>query len=261
VDQFREALRTLPLPEIARPYFEKHVDRLAKTLELVPPPQSTGRALELGCYMQITPFLNRVCRYKEVRGAYYGKAGIVDKKTVYFPDGDFTCFIDLFDAERDPFPYPDAHFDLVVAGEIIEHMVYDPMHLLVESRRVLNEGGHLLVSTPNASSLACVAKVLDGRPNPQIYWQYKKPNPLDPEIGHVHEYTAAELGRTVQAAGFEISRLFTTVIPEYAGLAPLLEFLAANGYSTENRGEQTWCLAVKRGELPVERYPEFLYSE
>jgi SAM-dependent methyltransferase len=258
---FEQALRTLPVPDFARPYFEKHVSRLTKTLALVPPPVRTKRALELGCYMQITPFLNRVCGYREVRGAYYGKAGITEQKTVSFPDGDFTCKIDLFDAERDPFPYPDGHFDLVIAAEIIEHLIFDPMHLLVESRRVLCEGGHLLVSTPNSASLACVAKVLAGDVNPQIYWHYKKPDPLDPEIGHVHEYTAKELGKTVEAAGFEIGRLFTTVIEEYAGHAPLLNLLEANGYSTENRGEQTWCLAVKRGSLPVDRYPRLLYAE
>jgi SAM-dependent methyltransferase len=257
---FEAALRTLPMPDSARPYFEKHIDRLAKTLALVPPPLQTGRALELGCYMQITPFLNRVCGYKEVRGAYFGKAGITEQKTVSFPDGDFNCSIDLFDADRDRFPYPDGHFDLVVAGEILEHMIFDPMHLLVESRRVLCEGGYLLVSTPNAASLACVAKVLDGSVNPQIYWQYKMPDPLDPEIGHVHEYTAVELGRTVAAAGFEIASLFTTVIGEYEGHSPLLKLLADNGYTTENRGEQTWCLAIKRDALPVNRYPDFLYS-
>jgi len=249
------------MEDIFRPYFEKHIDRLAKTLALVPPPHLTERALELGCYGQITPFLSRMCGYREVRGAYLGKAGGRDTKTIPFPDGEFRFVVDLFDAERDRFPYPNGHFDLVVAGEIIEHMIYDPMHLLVESRRVLSEGGHLLVSTPNAASLACVAKVLDGRTNPQIYWQYKKPDPENQEIGHVHEYTATELGRTVEAAGFEIARLFTTTIAEYEGLKPMLELLAANGYSTENRGEQTWCLAIKRSALKVDRYPEFLYSE
>jgi SAM-dependent methyltransferase len=257
---FEAALRTLPMTETDKAYFEKHIDRLAKTLALVPPPQRTSRALELGCYMQITPFLNRVCGYKEVRGGYFGKAGITEHKTISFPDSDFKCAIDLFDAERDRFPYPDGHFDLVVAGEIIEHMTFDPMHLLVESRRVLSEGGYLLLSTPNSASLACVAKVLDGTVNPMIYWQYKMPDPLDPEIGHVHEYTAVEMGRTIAAAGFEVVNLFTTVIGEYAGHAPLLKLLEDNGYSTENRGEQTWCLAIKRGSLPVDRYPSFLYS-
>jgi SAM-dependent methyltransferase len=258
---FEAALRTLPMPDAARPYFEKHIDRLAKTLALVPPPQLTERALELGCYMQITPFLQRLCGYREVRGAYYGKPGTRESKTVDFPGDPFRCVVDLFDAERDRYPYPNGHFDLVVATEIIEHMIFDPMHLLTESRRVLCEGGYLLLSTPNSASLACIAKVLDGSANPQIYWQYKRPDPQNPEIGHVHEYTATELGRTVEAAGFEIARLFTTTIAEYEGHAALSGLIEALGYSTENRGEQTWCLAVKRAALPVDRYPSFLYSD
>jgi hypothetical protein len=54
--------------------------------------------------------------------------------------------------------------------------------------------------------------------------------------------------------------LFTTFIPEYASHLPLLRFLEENGFDPENRGEQSWCLAVKREALPVDRYPFFLYS-
>lgn len=254
------ALREMPTPDAnARAYLDKHLPRLARTLAMVPRPQATGRVLELGCYMQITPLLQRVCGYREVRGAYYGPVGRVDRKSIQFPDGAFTCEVDHFDVERDPFPYPDGHFDLVIAGEIIEHLSYDPMHMLIEARRVLADGGFLLVTTPNIGSITSAAKALDGRDNPQIFFLYTRPGDED-EIGHVREYTAHEVNEAVKAAGFEVTELFTTFIEEFADHRPLLRFLAANGYDTENRGEQTWCLARKRADLPVDRYPWFIYS-
>lgn len=258
----QEALHNLQMPdEGAKAYLAKHIPRLARTLALVPPPQSTGRVLELGCYMQITPLLQRLCGYSEVRGGYFGTPGRVDRKTMQFPDGEFACFVDHFNAERDPFPYPDEHFDLVIAGEIIEHMTYDPMHLLVESRRVLRDGGYLIVTTPNTASIASVAKALNGRDNPQIYCKYTRPQPgAEPEIGHVREYTAHELQEVVKCAGFELVEFFTTFIEDYEGHRPLLRLLEEHGYDLENRGEWSWCVAVKRATLPIDRYPWFLYD-
>jgi SAM-dependent methyltransferase len=262
LQQAEEALRQLHADDIgAKAYLEKHIPRLAQTLALVPPPQSTRRVLELGCYMQITPFLQRICGYSEVCGAYYGMLGRVDTKRMQFPDREFICEVALFDAERDRFPYPDAHFDLVIAGEIIEHFIFDPMHALVEARRVLIEGGYLLVSTPNVASISSLGKILDGHNNPQVYPQYTRPQPgAASEIGHVREYTCHELGVAVRAAGFEVRQLFTTYLPEYSMHLPYLEILEQNGFNPENRGEQSWCLAVKRAALPVDRYPSFLYT-
>lgn len=47
-----------------------------------------------------------------------------------------------------PLPYPDASFDVVMASEVIEHVI-DAGPWLDDLLRVLRPGGRLLVTTPN----------------------------------------------------------------------------------------------------------------
>jgi SAM-dependent methyltransferase len=258
-----EQLRGLDLPEVQiRDYFHKHLPRLARTLTLVPKPRGCGRILELGCYMHITPFLQHWRGYREVRGAYYGPLGRTDRRTASVRGQQFEVSVDLFDAERDRFPYHDGSFETVLACELIEHLVRDPMHLLLECHRILEDGGRLIVTTPNIASLTSVARVLHGYDNPQISSDYPRPNADAPtEAPHVREYTAFELRTAIEASGFQIEALFTEPIAEFEMNQPMWNFLEEHGYNTSLRGEQTYCVAVKRSALPVTRYPRFLYSD
>ncbi len=211
--------------------------------------------------MQITPVLHLHHSYGEVRGADYG-SGPPQRKAVQYGQKRFEMDIDLFDAERDSYPYLSNHFELVLACEVIEHMLFDPMHVLLESRRVLEEGGRILITTPNIASLTSVARVLHGHDNPQIHSKYKIPAAGSPSVAqHMREYTLAELGEAVQSAGFEIEKLFTEPIAEYCFYQPLLLFLEENGFNPADRGEQSYCLARKSSSLPVNRYPQFLYEQ
>lgn len=49
------------------------------------------------------------------------------------------------------FPFPDSHFDVVTANQIIEH-VTNIDHFIGEIYRVLKPGGYTIISTENASS-------------------------------------------------------------------------------------------------------------
>src|SRR5207249_11125546 len=55
---------------------------LHDALPIFPPPKSSKRALEMGAYMHMTPALQCVLGYQEVRGAYFGPLGRSDEKCV-----------------------------------------------------------------------------------------------------------------------------------------------------------------------------------
>ncbi len=263
-DEIVAFVRSIDLPDAAaRSYLEIHVPRIGRTLTLVPPPRSSKRVLEMGAYMQMTPALQCVLGYEEVRGAYFGPLGKIEKKSCSVKSREvFHCFVDLFDAEKDHYPYEDGRFETVLACEIFEHMLHDPMHMLVEMHRVLEEGGTLILTTPNVASFLAVARVLEQSGNPQLFSKFA--NALgefaDTEIPHVREYTPAELREAVESAGFEIENLFTEVIPGYGSHLWVKDFLERNRYPTKLRGEQMYCIARKRSGRKVVRYPQFLYE-
>lgn len=257
-------LRSLDYPDQgARRYVEIHMERFVRTLTMVPPPSKTGRVLELGAYMQMTPVLGCILGYKEVRGAYFGTLGKTDDKAVSSAGREiFRCEVDQFDAEKDRYPYPDGHFDTVLACEIFEHFLHDPMHMLIECRRVLVDGGALILTTPNIASYTAVARVLEMSANPQLYSKYPDPRGefADTEVGHMREYTPGELQQAVTAAGFEVLSLFTKVAPEYSSHLWVPRLLERNNATTILRGEQMFLLARKKSAMPIQRYPGFLYD-
>jgi SAM-dependent methyltransferase len=263
-DEIAAFVRSIDQPDQgARQYVEVHLPRIARTLGLVHPPKSSGRILEMGAYMQMTPVLQCVLGYREVRGAYFGPLGRSDEKSSTVGGREvFRCLVDLFDAEKDRYPYEDGRFETVLACEIFEHMLHDPMHMLLEMHRVLEEGGTLILTTPNVASYLAVARVLEQSGNPQLFSKFAYPlgEFAETEIPHVREYTPLELREAVESAGFEVENLFSEVIPGYGTHLWVKDFLERNRYSTALRGEQLYCIAKKRSDRKVVRYPHFLYE-
>jgi glycosyltransferase involved in cell wall biosynthesis/SAM-dependent methyltransferase len=246
----------------ARAYVETHVSRLARTLEITPRGGPGDRVLEMGAYLQITPALRSRLGYGEVRGCYYGPAGRVDHRSVVSEEGErFECDIDLFDAERDPFPYPDGHFSTVLCCELIEHLAGDPMHLMAEVNRILRPEGHLVLTTPNIASLRGLSAILQGY-HPGFFHAYIRPTAhgkADPR--HNREYTPVEIHRLLENAGFTVVLLETGAFreephPEYGWVVHLLE---RYGLPADLRGEGIYAVGRKTGAVR-ERYPEWLYG-
>ncbi|MBM3762358.1 MAG: glycosyltransferase [Acidobacteria bacterium] len=249
--------------EGGRQYTETHITRLAKTLSLTPKGDESQAILEMGAYMQITPALKYQLGYGEVRGAYYGPLGKVDHHEIASDQGQpFVCDVDLFDAEKDVFPYADSSFDTVLCCELLEHLTADPMHMMSEIHRILKPGGTLLITTPNVASHRAIHAILHGY-HPGFFPAYilpRKPGE-EAEARHNREYTAKEVHLLFWEAGFEITHLETGEFldqphPEQHFIAHLLEHY---NLSNELRGDGIYCVGRKAG--PVRnRYPGWLYA-
>jgi len=246
----------------AREYLETHQTRLVKTLEMIPPGGPSDRILEMGAYLQMTPALRTRLGYGEVRGCYFGPAGRVDRREVASSGGEtFVCEIDHFDAERDRFPYPDAHFSTVLCCELIEHLFADPMHLMGEVNRILTPGGHLLLTTPNIAALRGISAILQGY-HPGFFHAYVKPSDSgEVDARHNREYTPREIHQLLENSGFEVIHLETGEFrdiphPEYGWV---LHLLARYKLETDLRGDGIYALGRKSGPVK-DRYPAWLYS-
>ena len=216
----------------------------------------------MGAYMQITPALKTKLGYGEVRGCYYGEAGRTDHREVTSSEGErFECDIDLFNAEKDRFPYADEYFSTVLCCELIEHLFADPMHLMAEVNRILKPGGHLVLTTPNIAALRGVSAILQGY-HPGFFHAYMRPSEEgEVDARHNREYTPREVHQLMETAGFSVTLLETGPFrdeprPEYAWVRHLLE---RYNLDTEMRGDGIYAVGRKTGGVR-ERYPAWLYA-
>jgi glycosyltransferase involved in cell wall biosynthesis/SAM-dependent methyltransferase len=251
-----------PSEDGSRAYVETHRTRLERTLSLTPSGGSQDRILEMGAYLQITPALKTRLGYGEVRGCYYGPRGQTNHRSVTSENGEeFRCDVDLFDAEKDPFPYEDGYFSTVLCCELIEHLPSDPMHMMSEINRVLKPGGTLVLTTPNIASARAVSAILQGF-HPMLFPAYIRPNQEgETEARHNREYSPREIQDLLQNSGFELTALETGPFreepkPEHAWVEHLLDRYIL---PQDLRGDGIYAVGRKRRGVR-DRYPSWLYS-
>ena len=114
-------------------------------------------------------------------------------------DGERHWEVDLNDPGD---PEVDEH-DVVVCGEVIEHLHVALVPVLRFLASALRPGGHLILQTPNATALPKRLRMLLGR-NPYEPIRDEPGNP-----GHFHEYTLGELLEAIDRAGLEVTRSLT----------------------------------------------------
>ena len=99
--------------------------------------------------------------------------------------------------ERQPFPFPDGHFNLVLANQVLEH-TKEIFWIFSEVSRVLAPGGAAIVGVPNLASLHSRAMLLLGL----------QPSPIEVLGPHVRGFTKGGFIRFVTAGGyFEVAEV------------------------------------------------------
>ncbi len=112
-------------------------------------------------------------------------------------------------------PAVSGEYDLVIMCETLEHFDFNPIPVLLEVNRVLQESGVLYLSLPNLASLVNRVKLLCGRSihNPVTDFAEQLAKMSNMIVGiHWREYTAAELRELLDLSGFSIvsHEFFTT---------------------------------------------------
>lgn len=112
----------------------------------------------------------------------------------------------LCDLSVDVLPFGNGEFDLIFAGEIIEHLV-DTDRFLQDVARCLKPNGNLIITTPNLASFENRARLLFGVYPEWVDWCTTE------GTDHVRSYTVKILKRQLVSHGFNISRVLGNFVP------------------------------------------------
>lgn len=186
-----------------RDYLRFHARRFAYCTGLV---ASHCQGLTRPRVLDVAPhFTTYLLRRLLPDGALLNSLGWMDEKIVgksvdrHFP-------FDLNDVHFRERWIPAEEHDVLLAGEIIEHLFTSPERFLGFVTQFLAPGGTLILCTPNAASIRHRVKLALGI-NPFEMINERRD-------GHVREYTADELRRACAAAELVVERV------EYADYWP-----------------------------------------
>jgi GT2 family glycosyltransferase/tetratricopeptide (TPR) repeat protein/SAM-dependent methyltransferase len=111
------------------------------------------------------------------------------------------------DAENLDWPFPSASFDVVICGDVLEHM-RTPLAFLRRVRQWLRPQGLLVASIPNVRHHSVVRGLLEGD------WTYEPAGLLD--YTHLRFFTRREVEKLLFRAGFDVPALIPVPGPGFA---------------------------------------------
>lgn len=116
------------------------------------------------------------------------------------------------DVEELDLPFEHESFDVVLCGDLVEHL-RNPQSLLARVQPFLKPQGRLVLTTPNVANWALRLSLLGGR------WRYTNRGLLDRT--HVHLFTRKTLLEALDNAGYRVVQLdFTLPMPSPVASRP-----------------------------------------
>ncbi len=163
---------------------------MLEMLESLPP----SRILDVGCSGGLFAARARAAGHHVTGVDYLEIPGVRERTDRFF----------VADLERGLPAEVGTRFDVVIAGDVIEHLTR-PAEILRQLRDVLRPGGQVFLSVPNFGHWYPRLRVVTGR------FGYDRRGILDDT--HLRFFTRATLRRTVRAAGFDIMAEVATGLP------------------------------------------------
>lgn len=178
--------------------------RELKTIEMINKCQTKlkndkVRLLDVGCG---TCKISRRLKYVDIHGIEISKplADIAIKNGVK---------VSLIDIEYEKYPFDDENFDIIVSGEVVEHII-NTDNFFFEINRVLKKDGFFVLSFPNINQpMSWIAMILFDLP-PVYSARYKSM--------HLRDYTLGIMKKILRLYEFEIIYVLGSYISPFRNI-------------------------------------------
>jgi len=155
-------------------------------------PAQAKKVLEVGCAAGMTGKALRERGFEEIIGIEINGEVAQSGKSYYHQ-------LIVGDVEKVNLPVHQEHFDCILYGDVLEHLV-DPWRVLKEHHAFLKKGGAIICSIPNIRHYRVLKKlILRGK------WEYVGDGVLDRT--HLRFFTLDSIQRMFDEAGFEVKEL------------------------------------------------------
>ncbi|UCH89213.1 MAG: class I SAM-dependent methyltransferase [Thermoplasmata archaeon] len=189
-------------------YVDKNMDRYIDTLSLVPDMALNKKLniLDIGISYGLHDVILKRIGYQ-----MYGTelASRIEKNCV-LPLNEGIPIKDL-DLTKSKLPFKNEFFDIILFGEVLEHVRDSPVKVLTQLKKLIKPGGFLILTTPNFCRITNIGMIIFKRnPLEPFDLKYDSENNsghITDSWTHIREYNKTELINIMKKAGFRIEKI------------------------------------------------------